>query len=848
MYSDVSNIRESDEMHVSSGTCLEILAAVEQISALPDTERIMAVLQEWIQRLTRASGVSLYRIDHRGVIENISRWGETPKSGDMVSLDVVVGGLTRGYVHIYIPGGTKRIDPQASDILMSLVRQAFRALDNIALLESCEQRLNELNTIYEASRVVSASPDLDKVVSFLMGLAGKILNCDSGLALLLDEQQRRLTLEYVQGEAASCCSGMEDLLGEDLYRLVEEVSCPSVHDAVNPDDSFGILHQVYPWLNSYVVLPLRAEGRNIGLLILASSTAVEYPPELVRLLTILSAQAAVILKNALSYKRAVEQKTLELSTLYYASARLSSASNAEEANHVILDIISGVVKYDESFIYVYDDINERLALNASRTAAEPPARIIDCADCDNVYAWAFHEGKAVIFSDSAREKLFRNLAEERGMRSAIVIPLVVEHRAVGILAVQSRTAGAYTEDHARMLSIIASQAAATYKSLEVLNTLTSYTVNILRSIASGVVTVDTDGRISLWNAAMEKFTRMGRRKVLGGSLKEVMAGIDAEACRRIDEVKRQVMRYGRTVRGYEISLPGRKGELTFNLNCSRLRSSSGEILGAVLVFEDITERKAIEGQVRRVSQLAAIGQLAANVAHEIRNPLSSIKGAAQYLQSELGEQSALSEFSAIISQETDRLNRVVTDFLTFARPNPPKLRRHDLNEVLRRSLELLNVEMEQSGIRAKVRLSGKLPDIYMDSDHLEQVFLNLLINALQAMQNGGTLSVSSALTRDREETGGGGYVRVDIADSGCGIARDDLDKIFVPFFTTKNGGSGLGLSIVHQIVESHGGFIRISSRPGHGSVFSIYIPCRTREEAEELMRSCRDVGSPQLIR
>ncbi|MDD3805346.1 MAG: GAF domain-containing protein [bacterium] len=843
-------MKRAGERHMPSDICLEILTAVEQISTLPDPERIIAILQEWIERLTPASGISIYRLDCRGVIENIFRWGETPKNGDMVSLDVAVGEITRGYVHIYFPAerGSIHIDPQAKEILMPLARQAFRALENIALLENCEQRLNELNTIYEASRVISASPDLDRVVSFLMGLAGKILNCDSGLALLLDEKARRLTLEYVQGEAASFASGLEELLGEDLYLLVEELPNPFVHDAASAEDRFDALHKVCPWLNSYVALPLRAEGKNIGLLILAASTGVEYPPELVRLLTILSAQAAVILKNALSYKRAAEQKTLELSTLYYASARLSSASNAEEANHVILDIISGVVKYDESFIYVYDDINERLILNASRTATDPPCRIIDCADQDNAYAWTFHEGKAVIFSDTAREKLSQDLAEKRGMRSGIVIPLVVEHRAIGILAVQSREPAVYTEDHARMLSIIASQAAATYKSLEVLDTLTSYTVNILRSIASGVVTVDTEGRISLWNAAMEKFTRLGRRKVLGGSLMDVMGGIDAEACRRIDEVKRQVMRYGRTVRGYEISLPGKKGELTFNLNCSRLKSSSGEIIGVVLVFENITERKAIEGQVRRVSQLAAIGQLAANVAHEIRNPLSAIKGAAQYLQSELGEQSMLSEFSAIISQETDRLNRVITDFLTFARPNPPNLRRHDLNEVVGRCLDLLAVETEQRDIKTKVRLSSKLPGIYIDSDHLEQVFLNLLINALQAMQSGGTLTVSSALTRDREETGGGGYIRVDIGDSGCGIARDDLEKIFVPFFTTKNGGSGLGLSIVHQIVESHGGFIRISSRAGYGSIFSVYIPCRTREEAEELMRSCRDVGSPQLTR
>jgi two-component system, NtrC family, sensor histidine kinase HydH len=238
-------------------------------------------------------------------------------------------------------------------------------------------------------------------------------------------------------------------------------------------------------------------------------------------------------------------------------------------------------------------------------------------------------------------------------------------------------------------------------------------------------------------------------------------------------------------------------------------------------------------RVKERDRLAALGEMAAGLAHEIRNPLGAIKGAAQLLigpdgkSLEPGPDTA--EFLHIIVEEANRLNNVVTRFLDYARADRAErgdAARVDVNAVVRKTVQLLQQAPEAKGIEVKLRLDELLPPVHGDPEALVQVFLNLGLNAIQAMPRGGTLDILTTRRR-RSRLGYGQFAEVRFRDQGVGIARDKLKKLFIPFFTTKTRGSGLGLAISQRIVNQHGGTIEVRSTPGEGSTFSVFLPAAT---------------------
>jgi len=247
-------------------------------------------------------------------------------------------------------------------------------------------------------------------------------------------------------------------------------------------------------------------------------------------------------------------------------------------------------------------------------------------------------------------------------------------------------------------------------------------------------------------------------------------------------------------------------------------------IGAARVIES---SQAYE-RVKERDRLAALGEMAAGLAHEIRNPLGAIKGAAQLVITADGKTASpteVQEFLAIIVEEANRLNNVVTRFLDYARPERPGREgadRLDLNTVVRRTEQLLRQDLPRS-VELRVRLDDALPEIAGDPESLLQVFLNLGQNALQAMPDGGTLELLTTRRR-RSRLGYGQFCEVRFRDTGVGIPRDRLKKLFIPFYTTKQKGTGLGLAISHRIINQHGGTIEVRSTIGQGSTFSVFLP------------------------
>jgi two-component system sensor histidine kinase HydH len=360
-----------------------------------------------------------------------------------------------------------------------------------------------------------------------------------------------------------------------------------------------------------------------------------------------------------------------------------------------------------------------------------------------------------------------------------------------------------------IISLFLAQA---YRSARVsLTRIKALSDTVVENMPIGLLTLDPEGKITSFNQTAESLLQRSSVEVVGKTASEIippqlMALFDERKSER-DIVEREidcVLGGGKTV-PLEVSL-------------SSLFGDNGEMLGDVLLFRDLTEVQELQKEVERNRRLASIGRLAAGIAHEIRNPLSSIKGFATYFKERYREVPEDQKTAEIMVQEVERLNRVIGQLLEFARPMKLNKVQANIDEVITYSIEMIQKQAQEKGIAIHTNLSPKTKDVSIDVDRIGQVFINLYLNAVEAMEQGGSLRVDSSLD---EESGTATLV---VSDTGRGIERGDLEHVFDPYFTTKQSGTGLGLAIVHRIIEAHRGEVKIESEPGKGTTVTIVLP------------------------
>ncbi|MCI0371861.1 MAG: ATP-binding protein [candidate division NC10 bacterium] len=350
-----------------------------------------------------------------------------------------------------------------------------------------------------------------------------------------------------------------------------------------------------------------------------------------------------------------------------------------------------------------------------------------------------------------------------------------------------------------------------------LRTLESLHRDVVANVPSGLMTLDPAGRVVAFNRAAEAITGFAEAEVrdrpYGAAGFGEVPGVSAFVERGAPPP---------ALAQAEVAVARRNGvRIPVGISLSPLRDQEGRLLGLVAVFQDLSEKKRIEEQLRRADRLAAVGQLAASIAHEIRNPLAAISGSIQVLQEEMQPQGQARQLLDIVLREADRLKLITGQFLEFVRPRTPLRKECELVTCLEETVLLLR-QRERAG--AEVVVDFTPPDtpvvVAADEDHLRQVFWNISLNAVQAMPDGGTLRVD---LRDLSGDPEAAEVAVEFADTGGGIRPEDLDRIFEPFFTTKETGTGLGLSIAHRVVEELGGRIEVENRPGEGATFRVVL-------------------------
>jgi two-component system NtrC family sensor kinase len=406
------------------------------------------------------------------------------------------------------------------------------------------------------------------------------------------------------------------------------------------------------------------------------------------------------------------------------------------------------------------------------------------------------------------------------------VPCTVRGRTIAFLGVSRTDKGEFlSSDDVELIQTlsnyvgIATENANLYRSLkqkvDEYERLKEFSENIVESINVGILAAGLADRVESWNTQMERLSGIGRADAVGRTLAELFPATLVEQFERT-RGERRIHHLDK------FALDTRKGESSMNIAIAPLVSRDNEQIGRLVIFDDVTDRAELERRLVQADKLSSIGLLAAGVAHEVNTPLAVISTYAQMLAKQVAEDDQKSRILEKIARQTFRASEIVNSLLNFSRTSTSELVEVQLNRVIQETLSLLEHQLMKAGIEVRTKLDSNLEAVKGNPGKLQQVFLNLILNARDAMEPRGVLEVTTYATTRTGEKG----VVVEVIDTGHGIAPEHLSRIYDPFFTTKSAkkGTGLGLSVTYGIIQEHGGAIEAISRPGEGTCFHLEFP------------------------
>lgn len=429
---------------------------------------------------------------------------------------------------------------------------------------------------------------------------------------------------------------------------------------------------------------------------------------------------------------------------------------------------------------------------------------------------------ATAVSDNPSQEALSHLSRFKG---EMVLPILQEEQLTGFLIVGPKLSGdPYFLEDIDLLSTLTGQAAIAIKNAQLYQEVAlvnEYVANIVATMESGVIAIGANGRITLFNPAAERMTGLDAKSVRLGPISHLPANLARALEGTLADGKPRIQP--------ETMISDATGRLTpISYSTYVLRDQSGAALGAVAVFADLTSLKDLEAERRRAERLASFGALASGIAHEIKNPLVAIRTFAELLPERFTEEDFREDFSKVVTREIQRIDDLVARLRGLAAPTTHALAPLDLREPIEETLALLRAQLEQKRVRVRRLYDPTLPPVTGDPAQLKQLFLNLFMNALEAMESEGELTVQlQQRTRYGTST-----ISAKISDTGGGIPEALLGKIFDPFVTTKPRGSGLGLAICRRITDAHGATIRADNNAdGRGCSITIVFPAVIPAEA-----------------
>ncbi len=344
-----------------------------------------------------------------------------------------------------------------------------------------------------------------------------------------------------------------------------------------------------------------------------------------------------------------------------------------------------------------------------------------------------------------------------------------------------------------------------------LDRMKTYIQYVVESMANGLISLDAKGVVTTINPAAAELIGISTSEAQGLSF-------DSLFPEYADEI-RNVLVNGSTILNKEIEYQRPDdSHIPVNLSATQLKDNHENKLGAVILLHDLREVRELHERARRAEHLASIGRMAATVAHEIRNPLSSIRGFAQYFAGVSKDKEEELAYATAMVKESDRLNLVVSELLSYARPLELDIEAISVKELFEDIVRMIGLEAEEKDVKIRQEIASDIPRIQLDRDRFLQVLLNLAQNSITAMSNGGELFLKASWLAEKQS------IQIVVQDTGSGIAEQDLPRLFEPFFTTKTQGTGLGLAIVRKIIDAHGGKIEVQSEKNKGATMILVLP------------------------
>ncbi len=566
---------------------------------------------------------------------------------------------------------------------------------------------------------------------------------------------------------------------------------------------------------STIAVPLKIKKDVIGLVAADKDTLpLKLSRKDINAFTTFVNQASIIIENA-RLQEQNKQKINQLLTLQEISHQTSSTFHLGKLLQMICSSALNLTHGTSARLFLVDEEGGELVLSAQQGKNTRNNNWMRFQIGDGVVGWVAAEARPLLLHTAAAAEPYPFCAEIVG--PVLAVPLINEKKVLGVLQVDSEQNTAFSEDDLKLLTIYAGHSAGLIRNLRLYDqvmTERNFRENILESSPNSMISINLRQEITSLNRRTEEIFSLCRDKVIGSQVGPVFG-------EEMEHIAKLALEDLAVVNRKEIRWPGKEAENgVLGITSSLLRNHQGALIGAMLIVRDLTEEKKNETLMRRIDRLTSLGQLSAGVAHEIRNPLASIYFNVQLLAKKLPASDPSLRLTNDIQQGVNRIRTLVKGMLDFAKPSHPQLKPNPLAAIVQESMALIDSQLKKNRVEVHCDLADDLPLIICDAHQIQQVVVNLLLNAMEAMPDGGIIDLSAGRSRSVDKP----MVVLHCQDHGVGIQADHLATIFNPFFTTKADGTGLGLSIVHKILEQHRAQVEVSSKEGSGTTFTLSFP------------------------
>ncbi len=682
-----------------------------------------------------------------------------------------------------------------------------------------------LTAIHKISTLLTRPLSLERILTAIVKETCQVFGFTRMAIFLTDKQQGLLECSYIHGFNSQATKRAarypyrladQDCVETRVARLGRTIY---VRDYAKDKDLTPIDLTVSKLMErvSTIAVPLKIKKDIIGLIAAdKDSVPLALSRKDINAFTTFVNQASIIIENA-RLQEQNKKKINQLLTLQEISHKTSSTFDLEKLLKVICSSALKLTKGSGAQLFLVDEESGELVLAAQHGAKALQSAPRRCAMGVGPVGQVGQQGQPLLLSGNHR--FDEHPAQAQSEHSLLAVPLISEKQVLGVLNVEGARPMSFSEDDQKLLMIYAGHSAGLIRNLRLYDqvmTERNFRENILESSPNAMISINLKQEITSLNRRTEEIFSLCRDSVMGRQLDSVFG---SEIKRIADLALHSLV----VVNRKEVAWRRHKDTtVLLGVTSSLLRNHQGSLIGAMLIVRDLTEEKKNESLMRRIDRLTSLGQLSAGVAHEIRNPLASIYFNVQLLAKKLPQTDPSRSLINDIQEGVNRIRTLVKGMLDFAKPSRPLLKHNPLVAIVRESIALIDSQLKKHKVEVHAQIAPDLPDIVCDAHQIQQVVVNLLLNAMEAMPDGGMIELTALRKTNMDPIGD--QVVLQCRDEGVGIPAEHLPTIFNPFFTTKADGTGLGLSIVHKILEQHRAQVDVVSEEGTGTTFTLSFP------------------------